>query len=371
MRISTKTQRSGKLRASLLPILQDGRSAGIVLIVLTVTSVLSAHYLPSYRNFWGQELFSSAGTHLPHYLRDWINDGVMTIFFFTVALEIKSEMAGGQLSSFSKALFPVGAALGGMIVPALIFTLFNWNTEFQHGWGIPTATDIAFPMGVLYILGKRIPPALTLFLLALAVMDDLGAILLIAFFYGARFDVRYLVAAVLLTAILGRLSMRTGKVNAFFILAGATLWYLVYNSGVHGTVAGVILAFCVPSWSVPHLQLRLHTLVNFVILPVFVMANTSFEIHAGYFRLLSHPLSLGIICGLFFGKPLGIVLSAYLLIRSGLCRIPEKCNFNQLFGAAILAGAGFTMSILSAVSPSRAQPCTNPNFQSFWLLFLR
>jgi Na+:H+ antiporter, NhaA family len=292
-----------------------------------------------------------------------VNDGLMAIFFLLVGLEIEREIYIGELTNFNKALLPILAAAGGMLVPAGIHFLFNHGTPDQAGVGIPMATDIAFALGVLSLLGNKVPTSLKIFLTALAIIDDLGAILVIAVFYTKSLSLVYLAIALGIFAIL--LIMNRLKVNrlAFYLLPGIIMWYCMLQSGIHATVSGVLLAFAIPfrrpspflraaptggsaeANPSEKLQHWLHKSVAFFILPIFALANTGILLSGDWPRTLVSHNSLGIMAGLVLGKPIGILLFCFLAIRSKLCQLPEQTNWGQLLGVGLLAGIGFTMSI--------------------------
>lgn len=334
--------------------LKDSRAVGIVLIVCTLVSMILANSAvqTDYVGFWNT-LFDPAGghhyqyraLHLPNSYLLWINDGMMVLFFFLVGMEIKRELTVGELSSVRKSILPVLAAVGGMLFPALIFALFNKNTPYAHGWGIPMATDIAFSLGILSLLGKRVPVGLKIFLMALAIIDDLGAILTIAVFYTPHLDVKYLLigGAVLLIPLL----LNYFKVQRliFYYIPGLVLWYCLFNSGVHATIAGVLLAFCIPQDRIAHLVHSLHDPVNFVIMPVFALANTAIQLPSDIAGALHNNISYGIIAGLVLGKPLGIFTLSFLAVKLKLAALPSKAGWLQLIGVGLIAGIGFTMSI--------------------------
>jgi Na+:H+ antiporter, NhaA family len=284
----------------------------------------------------------------------WINDALMAIFFLLIGLELERELYNGELSSLKNALLPIFAALGGIAVPALIHFGFNAGTPTQPGVGIPMATDIAFALGVLALLGKQVPASLKIFLTALAVMDDLGAIIVIALFYTANFSVAYLAASLLVFGLLVALN-RYGRIMALtpYLVGGALMWFLMLKSGVHATIAGVLLAFAIPfsskqddAHSPSHrLEHVLHKPVAFFILPVFALANTGIIISAGWVQELGSANSLGILAGLLLGKPAGILLLSFAAVTLGLCRLPLDLRWRHVVGAGMLGGIGFTMSI--------------------------
>jgi NhaA family Na+:H+ antiporter len=335
--------------------LHDSRSVGITLLACTILSLLLANagfWDEGYRNFW-TDTFDSSGAHhfhlgflaLPNSPLLVINDGFMAVFFFLAGMEIKRELLCGELASLKKATLPLFAAAGGMLAPALLFAFFNKGTETLHGWAIPTATDIAFTLGIASLLGKRVPVSLKIFLTALAIIDDLGAILVIAFFYGTSIQFMYL-AGCLITVILILLANRLfTKFNAVHILLGLILWYMMFMSGIHATVAGVILAFLIPVKHLSSLELKLHKSVYFLILPLFAFANTAIPVPANSFSNLNSPLSWGIVAGLCIGKPAGIFAAVYFMVKKKIAELPRGVNMRILIGGGFLAGIGFTMSI--------------------------
>lgn len=343
-----KTQ--GSLGKIITTFINDSRSVGILLLLCTCCSLLIAN-LPAgaaYLDFWasGSELLHHL--HLPHTLHHFINDGLMTVFFFLAGMEIKTELKTGALASVKSAALPVAAAVGGMLVPALFFTLFNKGTDFIGGWAIPASTDIAFSLGVAALLGKRVPVALKVFLTALAIIDDLGAIIIIALFYGEPVKLLFLLLAALTVLAFWYLNKRNRSFGWLHLLLALALWYFVYNSGIHATVAGVIVAFMVPQNQLPRFQHALHHPVNFIIMPVFALANTAIIFPEQAAQALNNSLSWGIMLGLAAGKPVGIFISSWLMIRNKLAVLPAGVNYRQLVGAGMLAGIGFTMSIFVA-----------------------
>ena len=328
---------------------ESEKSSGILLIVCTLISLAIANSAlePAYRGLWQSYV---AGLSVEH----WVNDALMAVFFLFVGLELERELYVGELSNFRNALLPIVAAVGGIFVPALIHFGLNAGTPTQSGIGIPMATDIAFALGVLALLGSRIPASLKIFLTALAVMDDLGAIIVIAVFYTAQFSLAHLLGALAVFATLIALN-RVFRVMALwpYLLGGALMWFLMYKSGVHATIAGVLLAFAIPfsakaedEESPSHrLEHFLHKPVAFIILPIFALANTSIVIGSGWQNDLLSTNSAGIIAGLVLGKPLGITLACLLAVSIGLCRLPGDLQWRHIFGAGLLGGIGFTMSI--------------------------
>ena len=325
------------------------KSSGILLIICTIIAITitNSPIGQDYLSLWQTDV---AGLKLEH----WVNDGLMAIFFLLIGLELEREIYIGELSHIKNALLPICAAVGGMLLPALIHYLFNQATPTQNGIGIPMATDIAFALGVLAILGNRIPASLKVFVVAFAVIDDLGAIVIIAAFYTAKLSVAYLVSALAVWALLIVLN-RVFRVMALlpYLIGGVLMWFLMLKSGIHATVAGIMLAFAIPfsakdddkkspSYKLEHF---LHTPVAFIILPIFALANTGITLGADWLSGLSSANSLGVILGLVLGKPLGVTLFCFLAVALGICRLPADLKWLHIVGAGILGGIGFTMSI--------------------------
>lgn len=326
---------------------KDSRSVGIVLFACSVVSVVIANTSAgeAYTAFWNTGILGPPGLHLPHSLLHWINDALMAAFFFLVGMEIKRELLIGELSSVKKSLLPLFAAVGGMLAPAAIYLLFNKQTDFQHGWGIPMATDIAFSLGIASMLGKKVPASLKTFLMALAIIDDLGAIIIIAFFYGGSIQWIYLLCGIGVVTVLflfPRLKIKFGWWN--FAL-GLVLWYCFFNSGIHATIAGVLFALTIPLPLLEKLEHRLHIPVYFIMLPLFALANTAIVIPPEFIATLNSSLNYGIIGGLVIGKPLGIVTACWVLVKLKWGELPRGVSWAQLTGIGVLAGIGFTMSI--------------------------
>jgi len=285
----------------------------------------------------------------------WINDGLMAIFFFLVGLEIKRELLVGELSTTRRAIVPAFAAVGGMFVPAGIYAAININDPVAlNGWAIPAATDIAFAVGILAVLGSRVPPALKVFLLAVAIIDDLGAILIIAFFYTSKLSLLALGLAALGAAILIIMNQRGVTKVTPYVLVGLFIWVCVLKSGVHATLAGVVTALAIPLYSksgsthdgmLEHLEHTLHPWVTFLVLPLFAFANAGVSLEGVTLDKLFGPIPLGIMLGLFVGKPIGVFLFTYLAVRLGLGEKPEGSNWMQIVGVGWVAGIGFTMSL--------------------------
>ena len=328
---------------------ESEKAGGVLLIVCTVISLILANSAVSedYLGFWHLKL---AGLTVEH----WINDALMAIFFLLIGLELERELYNGELSNFKNALLPIFAAIGGIFVPALIHFGLNGGTPTQAGIGIPMATDIAFALGALALLGSRVPASLKIFLTALAVMDDLGAIIVIALFYTAELSFAYLLGAMAVFGLLVCMN-RFLRIMALapYLAGGAVMWVLMLKSGVHATIAGVLLAFAIPfsakqddKASPSHrLEHILHKPVAFIILPVFALANTGIIVGADWSQELGSANSLGILMGLVIGKPLGITLLSFRAVAIGICRLPIDLRWRHVFGAGLLGGIGFTMSI--------------------------
>ena len=343
---SIKQSDSTGLRSLFADFFQSEKASGIVLIVFTALSLLIANspWGDAYHHLWETPIGSFS-------LEFWINDGLMAIFFLMVGLEIERELYVGELSSPRQALLPIVAALGGMLVPAAIHFAFNQNTPTAGGFGIPMATDIAFALGILSLAGKSVPLSLKIFLTALAIIDDLGAILVIAIFYTNHLSLPDLLIALgifISLFILGKLGMRR---LIFFLIPGAFMWYFMHESGVHATISGVLLAFAIPFGGTGpespsyRLQHALHNPVNFGIVPLFALANTGIVLQPASYNSPLSLNSLGIVGGLFLGKPIGILSFCWITVKTGLGTLPDQVNWKQLLGAGILAGIGFTMSI--------------------------
>ena len=276
----------------------------------------------------------------------WINDGLMAVFFLLVGLEIKRELMDGELSSLDRALLPAIAALGGMTVPALIYLgITGADPATLNGWAIPTATDIAFSLGVLSLLGNRVPASLKVFLLALAIIDDLGAVVIIAIFYTADLSLGALVVAAIAVAALVGLNLRGVTRLAPYILVGIILWVSVLESGVHATLAGVVLALAIPLRSGHRLEDELHPWVAYGILPLFALANAGVPLAGVTLASLAQPIPLGVAAGLFIGKQIGVFGFSWIAVTAGVARLPEGATWMQLYGVAVLTGIGFTMSL--------------------------
>lgn len=323
---------------------ESGKLGGILLILATIASIAitNSSYGESYLHFWHQEI---GGSFISMHLEHWVNDLLMVVFFFLVGLEIKRELVTGELSSPKKALLPFLAALGGMLFPALIFFAFNTGSENMHGWAIPTATDIAFSLGVLSLLGKRVPLSLKVFLTALAIIDDLGGILIIAIFYTNEIHINYLFMAVAVMAVLFLLNKFKANNFFFYFIPAIFLWYFIYKSGIHATIAGVVSALFIPVNNLEKYEHLLHKPVNYFILPVFALANTTIALSAASIPHIFSNLGIGIILALFIGKTLGISTFVFISIRSKICALQENTTMKHIVGISLLAGIGFTMSL--------------------------
>jgi Na+:H+ antiporter, NhaA family len=326
---------------------ENGKLTGIMLITATFISLLlsNSDYGISYLKIWSTE----AGPSFMHKsLLHWINDGFMAIFFLLAGLEIRRELLKGELSTRQTAILPVIAACGGILFPAMIFFLLNSNTENIRGWAIPTATDIAFSLGILSLLGNRVPFALKIFLTALAIIDDLAAILIIAIFYTHELHLYMLLFAALVFILVLIMNKMKVKQLRFYLLPGIFLWYFILESGIHPTVAGVLIAFTIPVNLIEGLEHLLNKPVNYLILPLFALANTAMPVSFGQAGDMISPLSLGIIAGLVIGKPAGIALASFLAVRLKFASLPAGVSWKQVIGLGLTAGIGFTMSIFIA-----------------------
>lgn len=373
---------------------------GVILIICSIIAIVLANIgatQDAFHHFWLQKLtIGVEGFNLSKTLEEWINDGLMVVFFFTVGLEIKREIIAGQLSTMKQAGLPIAAAVGGMVFPALIYLLFNAGTPTESGWGIPMATDIAFALGVLSLLGNRVPLSLKIFLTALAIVDDLGAILVIAIFYSTQIEWDMLIAAAATLAFLILLNRMKVYSIKYYLVPGIVLWILFLHSGIHATIAGVIIAMTLPTTPrfsksyfrhksqslVKHfiyydkpdsqvlsneeqheclqairkvarnsisptqrLEYALHQSVTFFIMPVFALANAGVTLNIGSMADLINDESIGIFAGLVIGKPVGIFFLSWLTIKLGWCVMPKNVTWYTLFAVTCLGGIGFTMSI--------------------------
>jgi len=371
-------------------------SSGIILLLCSVLALVLANsqWQESFVHFWEEHFSLAFGTfRLEKSLEHWINDGLMAIFFLLVGLEIKQEVMEGELSNLKKALLPIMAAVGGMIVPALIFAFFNRGSVTSSGWAIPMATDIAFSLAILSLLGNRVPASLKVFLAALAIVDDLGAVLVIAFFYTEEIHLLYLLGAASIFVFLMLLNLLKFRQLGVYVILGVVMWFCMLESGVHATIAGVLLAFTIPFRTRPagrpqllltldkqleviredikqneqirprdiseeleaislqmsspaqRLERNLHSYVAFLIMPVFALANAGVVIDANILNHVWQPISAGVFLGLFLGKPLGIALFSWLSVRLKMASLPQGVSWRHIIGVGFLGGIGFTMSI--------------------------
>ncbi|MET3037116.1 Na+/H+ antiporter NhaA [Chryseobacterium sp. NRRL B-14859] len=335
----------------------NSQASGIILIFCVLISLLIAN--SSLAETFQHFLDKVIGTHLfglEYPVSIWINDGLMAVFFLLVGLEIKRELVEGELSSFKNASLPIFAAVGGMLVPAVIYSIFNAGTEYSNGWGIPMATDIAFSLAIISMLGKKIPNSIKIFLAALAIVDDLGAILVIAIFYTEQIHWTYLLLSLGVTALLFILNFLKVTRTIFYIIPGLFLWYFLHHSGIHATIAGVLLAFSIPTNAsnveispLEKLEHQLHIPVSFMIMPIFALTNTNITFSNEMVEGITSTLGLGIICGLILGKLIGINLFSLIAIKLKLSSLPQNSNWVQMIGVGLLAGIGFTMSIFIAL----------------------
>ena len=322
------------------------KAGGLILIACTAISLLLANSASNqgYHSFWLTEFYGNS-------IEYWVNDGLMTIFFLLIGLELEREVYIGQLSKFKDALPSIIGALGGMIVPVAIYLLFNFGTKEQSGAGIPMATDIAFALGVLSLLSKKVPTSLKIFLTALAVIDDLGAILLIAVFYTKTLLWNNLFIALGIFVFLLMLNRLKVRNLIPYLIGGIAMWFFMLHSGVHATITGVLLAFAIPFGNGDEkstsyiLQHYLHKPVAFIILPIFALANTAIFLNGDIGNTLTQNYSLGIALGLIVGKPLGIFGLTFIAVKCGICKLPEELNWKAIMGVSFLGGIGFTMSI--------------------------
>jgi len=339
-----------RLSATFRSFFASQKFSGILLLTVSIVSLILANssFHETYVHFWEQDFHIGNNGHLT--LSHIINDGLMTVFFLLVGLEIKRELIDGELKGFQRASLPVAAAIGGMLVPAIIYSFFNNGLNSSSGWAIPMATDIAFAIGIISILGNKVSDAGKVLITALAVVDDLGAVIVIALFYSSSISGTYLFLALLITVVLLVFNQKRYQNPWLYLLPGLALWYCVMQSGIHATIAGVILAATIPFHKNENsllikLESKLHSVVNFFIMPVFAMANTAILIEGNVLDHLVKPESIGIAAGLILGKPLGIVLMVYLMVAFKVSQLPKQITASQLVGLGFLGGIGFTMSM--------------------------
>ncbi len=337
--------------------LQQDYAIGVLLFIASALAMLAANtfFAEYYDLLLSTPIRFTVGPldiHKPLLL--WINDGLMAVFFLLIGLEVKKEILAGELSTPAQVMLPGIGAIGGMLVPALFYVAFNYSDPIAiKGWAIPAATDIAFAVGILALLGKRAPASLMTFLLALAIIDDLGAIIIIAIFYTEELSLMSMGIASVLLAILAFFNYRGVTKIGPYMVVGALLWICVLKSGVHATLAGVLLAFTIPLKAVDRrgrsplkaLQHKLHSGVHYIILPIFAFANAGLELNAEQIKSLFTPIPMGIVTGLFLGKQIGVFSFCWLAVKSGLAKLPTGANWIQMYGLSILCGIGFTMSL--------------------------
>lgn len=336
--------------------LKTESSSGLLLIIFSILAIILSN--SDYSNYY----YSLKNTYLAiefdnfllkETVHHWVNDGLMAIFFLVIGLELKREMINGQLSSVSKVMLPGIAAVGGMVAPALVYLFINYEEPLAtSGWAIPTATDIAFSLAVLAVLGNRVPVSLKIFLLSLAIIDDLGAVLVIAIYYTSEISYTYLLYASGVFILLMILNLLSVRIISIYIFGGIFLWYFILHSGIHTTIAGVILAATIP-FSVKksnhsplrYLEEKLHTFSGFIILPLFAFFNADIDLASINVSSLGNPVPLGIMLGLLIGKPIGISVLTYLSVKTKICNLPSNITMYDIIGVSFLCGIGFTMSL--------------------------
>jgi len=338
--------------------LESSTGGGIILFSCVILALLFANspFGPTLLHFLETKIgFENESIHLNYSIKQWIDDGLMAIFFLLVGLEIKRELVEGELASPKKAALPIFAAIGGAIVPALIYAAFNYNQETHHGWGIPMATDIAFALAVISMLGSKVPSSLKIFLAALAIVDDLLAILVIAIFYSGELHYTYLLYALGLFLLQISFNKFGIKSIIFYLIPGVFMWYFIHHSGIHATIAGVLTAMTLPTTpddkespleKLEHILLKP---VNFIIIPIFAFVNTAIVLHTEMIGGLTSSMGLGIILGLIVGKSIGILFTSWVCVKSKIANMPEGATWKHMFGVGLLGGIGFTMSIFVAM----------------------
>ena len=353
--MNSPNQNLGPLK-QIKAVLHSEVGPGILLVIMAVLAmtIMNSPLASHYENVFSTKVVFGVGPIVidkPFLL--WVNDGLMAIFFFLIGLEIKREMMVGHLSDIRQALLPLGAAVGGMAAPAIIYLIVTQDVDgARNGWAIPAATDIAFAIGVLALLGPRVPVALKVFLLTLAVADDLGAIVIIALFYTEQLSIGSLGVAFAALGLLILMNYSNVGNKSAYLFVGFIMWVAVLKSGVHATLAGVALGFCIPytipkqeSSPVVRLEHELHGFSSYIVLPLFAFANAGVAIGEQGLAILGHEVPMGIAAGLFFGKPIGVMLCCFLILKFGIAQMPRHVNWGQLFGVSLLCGIGFTMSL--------------------------
>ncbi|TKG25646.1 Na+/H+ antiporter NhaA [Vibrio breoganii] len=327
-------------------------SAGGIILVFAAALAMIVANSPLNEAYQGALHSYVLGMSVEH----WVNDGLMALFFLLIGLEVKRELLEGALKSRETAIFPAIAAVGGMVAPALVYVLFNMgNADALAGWAIPAATDIAFALGIMALLGKRVPVSLKVFLLALAIIDDLGVVVIIALFYSSDLSTTALAIGFAMTALLFFMNHKKVTPLKWYLLVGAILWFAVLKSGVHATLAGVVIGFAIPLKGkkdqhspLKHLEHALHPWSSFMILPIFAFANAGVSLEGISFSTLGSALPMGIALGLLIGKPLGIFSFSWLAVKAGVAKLPAGIDFRHIFAVSVLCGIGFTMSMFIA-----------------------
>lgn len=350
----SSTMSKGRIQSTFRHFLDNEASGGIILMFVAALAIATANSPMADAYFHILHVYIG-----PLSIQHWINDALMAVFFLLVGLEIKREMLDGQLSSWSRRILPGTAAAGGMVFPALFYIYFNWNdASALRGWAIPTATDIAFALGVLSLFGKRVPASLKIFLAALAIIDDLGAVIVIALFYTAELNLLALSGAAIVVGNLIVINRMGVKALWPYLLLGAVLWVLVFSSGVHATLAGVVLALTIPLKLTPgtpeathaesplhKLEHHLHKPVAFAIVPVFGFANAGVSFAGVSMSVITEPLTMGVVAGLLLGKLVGVLGTVAVLVNFKLAELPAQASWGEMAGVALLCGIGFTMSL--------------------------
>lgn len=346
-----------RTKTTLKNLINSGQAGGALLILCVIISLIIANTDANqpFKNLLSIELgFETPAIHLQYSLLNWINDGLMAIFFFLIGIEIKREIIDGHLAHFKIAAVPILSAIGGALVPAIIYAVLNYSSDTAAGWGIPMATDIAFALAILGLVGKFVPPALRVLLSTLAVVDDLLAILVIAVFYSSNINWANLGISAAIFAVLLLFNKLGVQRIIFYVIPGVLMWYFIHHSGIHATIAGVLTALTVPARSkegsiLERLEHSLAIPVGFIIMPLFALANTNIHFEAAMLSGVVSTLGLGIIIGLVIGKPVGIMLFSWLSVKFRIGKLPEGIIWSHILGIGLLAGIGFTMSIFIAL----------------------
>ncbi len=331
-------------------------ASGLILLIAAIFALFVSNSSLSELYFHTLEKYLFIGINnfgMKLSVHHWINDALMAIFFFFVTLEIKREFIQGELSNIKQALLPIIAAVGGMVIPALFYIIINYgNSETINGWAIPSATDIAFSLGILSLLGSRVPISLKVFLTALAIIDDLGAILIIAFFYSGDLSIPYLSLILISYILLLVLNKFSIKIFTPYLIVGLFMWFFTYKSGIHATIAGVLIASTIPHRLKEHdfsllvkIEHGISPYVAFIIMPIFAFANAGVNLEGLSLNSLMSPVPLGILLGLFFGKQIGVLLFSYVSVKLKIADMPNNSNWLNIYGVSILTGIGFTMSL--------------------------